>query len=149
MGKWADRAADNARVGREEGTDKTDRRGLLAVVSVREGDGVREIGPATRVRGPEAPDAKGLDQIAWSNADIDRFIARSALFRRRGWSEHDAVHLAERLARRDREGDRRVCCAECGNYRAGQCGNHRRAGLQSRAVAAEFAAMLQWCSGAA
>ena len=64
-----------------------------------------------------------------------------------GWPEVEAETLAERLVRRDREVDDRVSCTDCRHYRPGRCGNHNAAGLQSRDVGHDLAAMLQRCPG--
>lgn len=48
----------------------------------------------------------------WNDAEIDAFRRREALFTRMG-RVADAEHLAERLIRRDREGDDRRICLEC------------------------------------
>lgn len=83
----------------------------------------------------------------WTDADIARFIARRDRLLRRGWPESVAEVMAERLARRDREGDPRVSCTECLRYGRGRCGNHRAAGLHSAEVGRDLAAMLQHCPG--
>ena len=84
----------------------------------------------------------------WSDADIGRFIARRDRLMRWGWSEADAEVFAERLTRRDQEGDDRVSCAgDCANYRPGRCANHRLAGLHSAVVGRDLATMLQRCPG--
>lgn len=59
----------------------------------------------------------------------------------------DAEAFAGRLVERDNSGDERVSCFECRHYRPGVCGNFRRAGLGARAVGADFAGLLQRCSG--
>ena len=64
-----------------------------------------------------------------------------------GWSEPEAAALAARLAKRDRDADARVSCADCRHYRPGRCGNHRRAGLQGPEVGRDLASMLQRCAG--
>ena len=95
----------------------------------------------------EAP-AFDLSAVEWTDADIARFIDRRARLIRWGWAEPEAEKLAERLVRRDREGDDRVSCAgECTHYRPGRCGNHRSAGLNASDVGRDLAAMLQRCPG--
>ena len=94
--------------------------------------------------------AAGVDDlaaVAWTDADIARFEDRRARLMRWGWSEAEAEKLAERLVRRDREGDDRVSCIDCRHYRAGRCGNHERAGLRAPDVGRDLAAMLQRCEG--
>jgi len=81
----------------------------------------------------------------WDDAACARFVARVALFLRRGLNATDADDLAERLHLRDVMADDRVICAECTHYRPGRCGNHRQAGLQSADVGRELAVRLQRC----
>lgn len=88
-----------------------------------------------------------VSAVAWSGADIARFLDRRARLLRWGWSEVDAEVLAERLVRRDRECDERVSCTDCRHYRPGRCGNHRRAALQSPEIGRDLAGMLQRCPG--
>ena len=64
-----------------------------------------------------------------------------------GWAEPEAEKLAERLVKRDREQDDRVCCADCRHYRPGRCGNHRAALLHSPELGRDLAATLQRCPG--
>ena len=94
--------------------------------------------------------AAGVDDlaaVAWTDGDIARFEDRRARLMRWGWSEAEAEKLAERLVRRDREGDDRVSCADCRHYRAGRCGNHISAGLWAPDVGRDLAGMLQRCPG--
>jgi virulence-associated protein VagC len=83
----------------------------------------------------------------WDDAEIATFVARVALFVRRGMSATDADDLSERLVLRDRDGDQMHVCVECSHYRSGQCASHRRAGLRSRDVGCNFARLLQRCAG--
>lgn len=53
----------------------------------------------------------------WSQKEMDRFVFREALFRKRGESPSEAEKLAERLVQRDRELDERRLCIECANVR--------------------------------
>lgn len=85
---------------------------------------------------------------ARTDAEAARFLDRRARLLRWGWAESDAEALGERLAKRDREADPRVICAECQHYRPGRCGNHRRAGLLgSEVVGRDLAGLLQRCAG--
>ena len=52
-----------------------------------------------------------------------------------------------RLVIHDCDQDYRVRCTDCGHYRPGRCGNHRRAGLHGAEVGRDLAALLQRCSG--
>ena len=85
--------------------------------------------------------------VAWTEADIARFVARRDRLMRWGWHEADAEALAERLVKRDRDGDVRVTCVECKHYRPGHCGNHRAAMLSSPDVGRELATLPQRCPG--
>ena len=85
--------------------------------------------------------------VAWTDADIARFIDRRARLMRWGWPEADAEKLADRLVQRDREHDVRVSCTDCQHYRPGRCGNHRRAGLHGAEVGRDWASLLQHCPG--
>jgi hypothetical protein len=77
-----------------------------------------------------------------------RLEARRARLLRWGMPWQEAAALALRLAARDAHLDDRVTCAgDCGHYRAGRCGNHRRAGLDAPAVGRDLAALLQRCPG--
>lgn len=55
--------------------------------------------------------------IPWSQREIDRFVFREALFRRRGDSPIEAEQRAERLVQRDRDRDERRYCLECQHIR--------------------------------
>jgi hypothetical protein len=88
-----------------------------------------------------------LAAVAWTDADIARFLDRRTRLMRWGWAESDAENLAERLVTRDRERDDRVSCAECAHYRPGDCGNHRRAVLHSPDLGRDLLATLQRCPG--
>lgn len=100
---------------------------------------LREVRP-----GPSPGD---LDAVAWTDADITRFLNRRARLMRWGWAETLAEDLAARLVQRDRDQDERVSCADCSAYRPGRCGNHRRAGLLSPEVGRDWVALLQRCPG--
>ena len=112
--------------------------------------GAREIqaAPMLASKPAEKPEALDLAAVAWTDGDIARFLDRRARLLRWGWPEGEAEALAERLVRRDRERtDDRVNCADCGHYRPGRCGNHRRAGLRAPDVGRDLAATLQRCPG--
>ena len=147
MGKWAARLAEGTAAPPLLGTDRTDRRGLLSVLAVTPKEGASEFQamPVAAVdRAPEGPD---LAAVAWTDADIARFLDRRARLTRWGWPESDAEKLAERLVKRDREADDRSACIECRHHRPGRCGNHRDAGLHTGEVGHDLAAMLQRCPG--
>lgn len=65
--------------------------------------------------------AEAAHRPAWSEPEIQTFVARVALFMRRGTSATNADDLAERLTLRDREGDTRASCAECRHGRSARC----------------------------
>ena len=59
---------------------------------------------------------------AWNDKQIERFMYRESLFKRRGMSPVAAEALAERLVYRDFERDDRRACAECESLqRSGTC----------------------------
>ncbi len=87
-------------------------------------------------------------QRAWGDAEIGRFIARRDRLLRWGWAESEAEATAERLTRRDIEGnDDRVSCADCMHHKPGRCANHRAAHLAGPEVGRQLASMLQRCPG--
>lgn len=137
MGKWAARLEEKTAVPPHAGTAKTDTSPLLSVLSVTPKGDARDFQalPVPVIEMAAKPEAEALA------AD------RRARLMRWGWPESEAEALAERLAKRDREGDDRVSCADCWHYRPGQCANHRRAGLQGAVVGRDLAAMLQRCTG--
>lgn len=92
-------------------------------------------------------DADRCHYPQWDGAEISAFVARVALFVRRGMTATDADDLAEGLVLRDRDGDDMHVCVECAHYRPGRCGNHRRAALHSPEVGRDLAALLQRCPG--
>ena len=143
MGKWIARLKAKAAHPLPECTDETDETladGVVSVMSVPQGEGAANSSPAQ-----PAPD---LSAVAWTDGDIARFLDRRARLLRWGWPEGEAEALAERLVRRDRERtDDRVSCADCGHYRLGRCGNHRRAGLGLPDVGRDLATLLQRCPG--
>ena len=145
----------------------SDRETTAAVADSQEFAGVRNPANRTASEQPRGlsqdsqdsqgcPEAKHCDPlsldlaaVAWTDADIARFLDRRARLVRWGWAEPSAEKLAERLAirDRDREHDERVNCTDCGHYRPGRCSNHRRAGLHGSEVGHDLAAMLQRCPG--
>ena len=136
MGKWAALLeAIDEKPGRA--TDETRITQVSRVMSV-------PVGGAAQ----SARDELDLAAVAWTDADIERYLLRLDRLLRWGWLESEAQELAERLVRRDRErADERVSCADCLHYRPGSCGNHRRAGLGTPDVGRDLAAMLQRCPG--
>ena len=100
----------------------------------------------TLLRGPQHGTGD-LDAVAWTDADITRFIDRRARLMRWGWPESEAEKLADRLVQRDRDIDDRVSCTDCLHYRPGRCGNHRHAGLNMPDIGRDWAALLHRCPG--
>lgn len=64
----------------------------------------------------------------------------------KGMPSWRANAIAQRIAERDIDDDRRTC-AECVNYVPDRCRNHRQAGLTGDAIAPAFAELLQRCPG--
>ncbi len=93
------------------------------------------------------PDLLALLSGDLAEAEATRLQDRRARLLRWGWPEAAADHLAARLARRDREADPRVSCADCGHFRPWRCGNHRRAGLPAPEAGRDLASLLQRCPG--
>lgn len=92
------------------------RAGLLALLA-----------PVPKAALPDRPHRLAKDAAdrchgpAWSELEIQTFVARVALFMRRGMSATDADDLAEALVLRDRDGDDRRVCIECKHGRASRC----------------------------
>lgn len=115
---------------------------IASVATLLPDDGSKVAGVATVV------DEDAPASAAWTDADIAGFLSRRDRLMRWGWPEPDAEALAERLTRRDREGDDRVSCAgDCANYRPGRCADHRLAGLHSAVVGGDLATTFQRCPG--
>lgn len=55
----------------------------------------------------------------WTDAEINRFLARQGLFNRRGLSPAESENLAEKCLLRDRDFDDRRMCIECKNLQRG------------------------------
>ncbi len=87
-----------------------------------------------------------------NTGEIDAFTARLSRFTDKGLTPTDAEALADRLTRRDREGDDRRLCLECLHlHRGGRCGNWQRAGVAMTArdarLPGELLQRLQRCDG--
>jgi hypothetical protein len=132
VGKWLDRLLEQELSGGV--TAKTAERGLPAVLSVPEA-------------GPAAAEASTFDQAVTRpmEQDLARFHERRGRLIRWGWDAGEADELADRLCRRDQNGDERVCCVECRHYCPNACSASRKAGLMSRQVGRQFAVQLQRC----
>lgn len=149
MGKWAARLAEKTAMPPHASTDKAAKSGLVSVLAVTPEGGARDLqaAPMLASKPAEKPEALDLAAVAWTGGDIALFRDRRARLVRWGWPEAEAEKLADRLVRRDREHDGRVSCADCGHYRPGRCGNHRRAGLSVADVGRDLALTLQRCPG--
>lgn len=124
MGKWLARLAalgddEKSLAPPSPSTDKTDRRGVLTVLAVEQRGGARDFSRgllaanegASRPYRLSSADADRCHWPPWTDAEIATFVARVALFLRRGMSATGADDLAERLVLRDREGDGRAAAA--------------------------------------
>lgn len=80
-----------------------------------------------------------------NTGEIERFTARMELFRRRGLSDDLAEAMADKLVRRDREGDDRRVCLECANLNGRRCTAWRAAGIGDSDVS-DLRAKLQRCA---
>jgi len=105
------------------------------------------LAPRSRPHKLARAEADAAHAEPWDEAAIARFVARVALFMRRGLNATDADDLAERLHLRDVRGDDRRMCLECTHLRRGRCGNHKAAGLLTAEVSRELATTLQRCAG--
>lgn len=123
MGKWAARLAEKTTAPPYGGTDKTAERGVLSVLAVTPKGGACVFQAATMPASEAAERVEALDlaAVAWTDGDIARFLDRRARLLRWGWAEREAEMLAERLVKRDREGDDRRACAECRYGRSARC----------------------------
>ena len=89
----------------------------------------------------------GLACAAPTDDTAPLYVRRRDKLLRWGWPAAEATAMAERLAQRDAQADPRVVCVECSHHRPGACGNHKRAGLMTREVGRELAALPQRCPG--
>jgi hypothetical protein len=80
-----------------------------------------------------------------NSAEIETFAARLCLFAKRGIPVDWADALADKMMKRDREGDDRRSCLECQRLAGRTCAAWRQAGIGSAQLPADFAARLQRC----
>lgn len=120
MSRWLERLREIS-APPPPGTDKTDRTPLVSVLAVTpEGGAALHADVA----------APALAAVAWTDADIERFLAVRDRLLRWGWPESEAEDLADRAVEGRRGGDERRACIECLHLGAGRrCGNPRAAGL--------------------
>ena len=103
------------------------------------------------------PQSADIDRWCWPHSDamttaeIDRFTDRRAQFTNKGLTSTEADALADKLTRRDRDGDDRRACLECAHLSgwAGrrQCRGLSHAGMGGPMVAAGQVTVLQRCDG--
>lgn len=162
------------------GTDETDKTPITSVLSVHVGplcakresandaasttpqgspDGLRVVSPALDAVLSMAADMAAADPDRWcwpesdamNTAEIDRFMARVALFGRQGLALAQAQDIADRLVGRDRDGDDRRMCRECSNLSGASCNNWVRAGVaihrRDARMPGELLHLLQHCPG--
>ncbi|MEJ8855810.1 hypothetical protein WKW79_14600 [Variovorax robiniae] len=135
----------------------------VATVATEEQEMASTVAEVATVAVAKSPDAKAandpapdLDRWCWPNSDamntveIDTFTLRVVLFTERGLMPAGAEALAEKLMKRDREGDDRRTCIECVNLggRAGssRCSAWRSAGLGVQAIPSEWVTLPQRCA---
>jgi hypothetical protein len=167
MGKWAERLAAHLAEEKSSGTPSTaltkppegGAAGLLSVLAVPRQGCTKNSKPAandaaateTRPYRLSRAEADVAHAEPWDDAACGRFVARVALFMRRGIEASDADDLAERLHLRDVQADDRRLCLECrhlaGRSGTWRCGNHRAAGLALPEVGRDLAGLLQRCAG--
>ena len=86
---------------------------------------------------------------AMNGREIDTFTARLLQFTRRGLAEPEAESLADKLVKRDREGDARRLCLECAHLKSGggrwACNQWRLAGQGAPGLPADLVRQLQRC----
>jgi len=109
--------------------------------------------PDTKAANDPATDA---DRWCWPHSDamnaveIDVFLLRVVLFIDRGAGQAAAEALADKLVKRDRDGDDRRLCVECANLGgwtgSRRCGAWQRAGLGLQAISSEWVALPQRCA---
>jgi hypothetical protein len=75
--------------------------------------GIEDTNATVAQRASDAVALADAAEVSWSDADITRFLQRKERLIRWGRSEEEAERIAERLVRRDRDGDDRRMCVEC------------------------------------
>ncbi len=83
---------------------------------------------------------------AMNRVELDLMQTRITLFTRHNIGVDMAESLADKLMRRDREGDDRSLCLECVRFSGQRCGNYFKAGLSSAGIGG-CSQMLQRCPG--
>jgi hypothetical protein len=91
------------------------------------------------------PAVQDLD-APMNHDEVETFTARVLLFMRRGMGASRAEALADRLKRRDREGDDRRACIECRCLTSSlHCPAWRKAGISGPQVGGDLLNALQRC----
>jgi hypothetical protein len=95
------------------------------------GDVTKDAIPdCTRCEIAQACGFPSMGDVPMSPDDVEVFTARVLLFMRRGLNVRQAEKLADRLKRRDRDGDTRHMCMECQRLTAARtCVTWRQAGI--------------------
>ena len=88
------------------------------------------------------------DRYCWPNSPAMNTVEIKTFHRRvvRFSGRANAEQLAERLVRRDREGDDRVMCIECLHMKVMICNNSKEAGMHPM-LGGNFVDQLQRCKG--
>ena len=122
MGKWADRLKEELAETPPGTTDKTDKRGVLSVLSVPDQWGSAENSEtADSAHSPASSASHAMDLAA--RKEFDRRRAHLLLW---GLPVQQAEALAARLAARDLDADDRRMCLECVSLeRTGRCARAR------------------------
>ena len=84
---------------------------------------------------------------AMTTAEIDRFSVRLLAFIGKGVADQEAEALADKLVKRDRDGDDRRICLECVHCAHGRCNQWRAADLGQSEIPIGVTTQLQRCGG--
>lgn len=100
--------------------------------------------------------AQDPDRWNWPNSpamnstEVDTFVGRLVQFTDRGLIVPVAESLADKLVRRDREGDDRLTCMECvylQGFNQWRCANWQHANVAREGLARDLVLKLQRCDG--
>ena len=105
---------------------------------------VAPVAPVAVANGPNA----NPDRYCWPNSPAMNTVEIKTFHRRvvRFSGRANAEQLADRLVRRDREGDDRVMCIECLHMKVMICHNSKEAGMHPM-LGGNFVDQLQRCKG--
>lgn len=126
--------------------------GFVGFVAYPQGPFQKKEGEAGAPAASQEPTLDDTRKVGEVIQKATRHVVRVGRFVRLGLPAAEAEALADRLALRDRDFDRRTACAECQNLHgrpgAWRCGNWQRAGIGAPAVPGVFVlTMLQHCPG--